>query len=195
VPHICDLALEDIFGLDYFKSIYNETKEYVAFYTNHHATLAAWRDHQPVIAEGGSSQNAAEQRRVYGLQLIKPGETRFASAHLVLARVLEVKAKLQQFVVSDRLDAVVSAMRCAARTKAELYKELILSSAYWKVVQQAVAVCSPIYNLLRMADGETAMTGKLHRFNFDVSVHLKGDHGVPVATSKKVKKIWEARWN
>jgi hypothetical protein len=89
--HVCDLALEDIFGLDYFKSIYSEIKEYVAFYTNHHATLAAWRDHQPVIAEGASSQNAAEQRRVYGLQLITPGETRLASAHLVLARVLAVK--------------------------------------------------------------------------------------------------------
>jgi hypothetical protein len=44
--HTCDLALKDIFGLDYFKSIYSETKEYIAFCTNHYATFATWRDHR-----------------------------------------------------------------------------------------------------------------------------------------------------
>jgi hypothetical protein len=51
-------------------------------------------------------------------------------------------------------------MRVVARIKAEFYKDVILSSAYWKVVQQAVALCSPIYNLWRIADGETTITGR-----------------------------------
>jgi hypothetical protein len=64
--------------------------------------------HQPVIAEGASSLNAGEQPRVFGLQLIKACQMPFASTNLLLARVLQLKDKLQQLVVSDPLDAVVS---------------------------------------------------------------------------------------
>ena len=195
VAHTCDLALEDIFGLDHFKSIHANTKELVAFITNHHSTLAAWREHAPVIPANATVKEAAELRRVYSLQLIKPGETRFASAHMQLARVLEVKAKLQQFVVSERWAAAVGGMKAADRARADEYKELILSRAYWATVQQAVSLCTPIYNLLRKADGEAPMTGKVYRFCFDVSQHLQGDFGLPAAVIRQVRAIWKTRWD
>jgi hypothetical protein len=199
VAHACDLALEDIFGLDHFKNVHLKTKEYVAFITNHHATLAAWREHQPQLAPGSSRQEAAELQRVYNLQLIKPGETRFASAHLMLARVLEVKGKLQQYVVSDRWTSIVGAMKAADKAKAGEYKALLLSDGYWAVVHQAVQICTPIYKMLRKVDGETPMAGKVHRFNFDVSEHLQGnfssdDAPMPAATIRAVRQIWESRW-
>lgn len=98
VAHVCDLALEDIFKLDYFKEVHTNTKAYVTFINNHHHTLSAWRQHQ--AAAGGSV-----------LQLLKPGETRFASALLMIERTISVKSKLQQFVVSDSWNNAISSMK------------------------------------------------------------------------------------
>jgi hypothetical protein len=41
--HCCDLALEDICKIDFFKDLVKETKDVVQFITNHHATNAIFR--------------------------------------------------------------------------------------------------------------------------------------------------------
>jgi hypothetical protein len=106
--HVCDLALEDIFKLDFFKELHTATKGFVAFITNHHHTLAAWRAHQAAARDGKV------------LQLIKPGETRFASALLMIERTLKVKDKLQQFVVCDLFNDAVSTMKPADKVRCAL---------------------------------------------------------------------------
>lgn len=104
VAHVCDLALEGIFALSYFKEVHSNTKGFVGFINNHHHTLAAWRQHQ-ANAEGSV------------LQLIKPGETRFASALLMIERTIKVKAKLQQFVVSDNWNNAIATMKAADKVR------------------------------------------------------------------------------
>lgn len=104
VAHVCDLALEGIFALSYFKEVHSNTKGFVGFINNHHHTLAAWRQHQE-NAEGSV------------LQLIKPGETRFASALLMIERTIKVKAKLQQFVVSDNWNNAIATMKAADKVR------------------------------------------------------------------------------
>jgi hypothetical protein len=51
---------------------------------------------------------------------------------------------------------------------AESFKELILSNEYWQGVDAAVAVCEPIVKLLRLADGDTPATGKVHYYSSKV---------------------------
>lgn len=104
MAHVCDLALEGIFALSYFKEVHSNTKGFVGFINNHHHTLAAWRQHQ-ANAEGSV------------LQLIKPGETRFASALLMIERTIKVKAKLQQFVVSDNWNNAIATMKAADKVR------------------------------------------------------------------------------
>ena len=45
---------------------------------------------------------------------------------------------------------------------AEKYKTQVLSNAYWTAAQQAVLLLTPAVKLLRLADGDTPTTGKLH---------------------------------
>lgn len=186
VAHVCDLALEDIFGLPYFKEVHQQTKSYVAFITNHHATLAAWREH----SDPGATA------RVNNLQLLKPGETRFASAFLMLERVQEVKGRLQQFVVSNQWSTVVGAMKQADQATAEEHKDTILSAAYWKAVKQACTLAEPIIKLLRNADGDTPSAGKVHYYAHKIKEHLSGgDFGLDEEVQAAVVEIWERRWS
>lgn len=183
VAHVCDLALEDIFSLDDFKDVYTQTKSYVAFITNHHATLAAWRDH---AVPGDDAMS--------NLQLIKPGETRFGSPFLMLERVLKVKARLQQFVVSNAWSTVVGNIRSADQAGAEEHKDTVLSAAYWKSVKLLCDLVEPIIKLLRNSDGDTPTVGKVHYYAYKIKEHLAGDVGLSAGTQAAVQQVWERRW-
>ena len=115
VAHVCDLALEDMFKLGYFSGVHAQTKVYVTFIRNHHHLLAAWRDLQMPVPAPTDAGELAKLLKTYKLQLLKPGETRFASAFLMLERVCAVKAKLQQFVVCDAWASVIRTMKPADR--------------------------------------------------------------------------------
>lgn len=86
---------------------------------NHHATLAAWRLLNVNELEGLTEELKAELEAIIKLQLLKPGDTRFCSAFLMLERVLKVKTKLQQLVVSDRWLAAVRTLRAADQVSTE----------------------------------------------------------------------------
>lgn len=185
VAHVCDLALEDIFALDYFKDVHAKTKGYVGFITNHHATLAAWREHKDPGAEA----------RINGLELLKPGDTRFASAFLMLERVQEVKGRLQQLVVSNKWESIVGKMLPETRAAAEEYKDTILSAAYWKAVKQACSLAEPIIKLLRNADSNTPSVGKVHYYAYKIKEHLsEGEFGLSKTVQAAVVRHWEQRW-
>lgn len=84
---------------------------------NHHATLAAWRQFVP---QADSGMDDEELARLQQLQLLKPGDTRFASAFIMLERVDKVKAKLQQLVVSDRWAEAVRTLKPADRVRSQV---------------------------------------------------------------------------
>lgn len=118
--HVCDLALEGIFALPFFKDVHLSTKGFVTFINNHHHTLAAWRQHGSSSTPGASSsQNAAAAGTPASstLALLKPGDTRFASALLMIERTLKVQAKLEQFVVSDGWKAAINSMKPAEKVR------------------------------------------------------------------------------
>jgi hypothetical protein len=81
-PHCLDLLLEDMGKLDWVSSVIAKARIALKFITNHHKSLVLFRS-------------------LSKLKLLKPGETRFATNFIMLQRMHEVKASLQQFVVNN----------------------------------------------------------------------------------------------
>ncbi len=74
-PHCLDLLLEDMGKLDWVSSVIAEVRTTLKFITNHHKSLALFRS-------------------LSKLELLKPGETKFATNFIMLQRMHEVKASL-----------------------------------------------------------------------------------------------------
>lgn len=66
------------------------------------------------------------------------------------------------------------------QTTAETYKAQLLSDAYWTPVQQVIQLLEPVVKLLRLADGDTPTTGKLHYYAHKV-IHAADGMGSRVA--------------
>jgi hypothetical protein len=125
---VCDLALEDIFNMPYFKEVHTNTKAFVSF-INHHATLAAWRELGIAGLDTSTltPEQVTEALKSSQLALLRLGETRFASAFLMLERSAECRVKLQQFVVSDAWNTAVGSMKAANRVSGLGMAMLMLS--------------------------------------------------------------------
>jgi hypothetical protein len=87
--HCLDLLLEDIAKLQWIGNVIDEGHEIVKFVTNHQASLACFRSHSQ-------------------LELLKPGETRFATNFIMLRRLQQCKDDLQETVVSKEYKQWVS---------------------------------------------------------------------------------------
>jgi hypothetical protein len=79
-PHCLDLLLEDVGKLPWAAEVVAEAKVVVKFITNHHQSQALFR---------GKST----------LDLLKPGDMRFATNFIMLDRMLKVREALQKLVV------------------------------------------------------------------------------------------------
>lgn len=104
--HCLDLLLEDIGSMVWAKDTIREAKDLVHFLTNHHKSLAIYREH-------------AE------LELLKPAETRFATAFILMDRLIEVKQALEETVVDREWRAWVDSSPTALRQTAEDVKSLV----------------------------------------------------------------------
>lgn len=82
--HCLDLLLEDIGKLPWVASVIQEGKALVKFITNHHKSLALYREH---------SEKA----------LLKPGETRFATSFIMLERWVSLVSVLRARKLSHLL--------------------------------------------------------------------------------------------
>jgi hypothetical protein len=82
--------------------------------------MAAWRLMSPEDPTNElSGEELAEFNDIKELQLLKPGDTRFASALIMLERIQRVRSKLEQFVVSDRFRDAVANMKAADQVRTE----------------------------------------------------------------------------
>lgn len=53
---------------------------------------------------------------------------------------------------------------CVSQTAAENHKARILCSEYWTNVANTKTLLEPLIKLLRLADGDTPTTGKVHYY-------------------------------
>jgi hypothetical protein len=130
-PHCLDSLLEDVGKLPWVAKVVAEAKAVVKFITNHHWSQALFR---------GKST----------LDLLKPGDTRFATNFIMMDCMLEVREVLQELVVgwewrewnrksnhSDDGDEV---------------RDYVLRSGFWKNLEEVLALTKGTVALLWECD-------------------------------------------
>jgi hypothetical protein len=139
--HCLDLLLEDIGKLQWVGDVIKEAHDVVKFLTNHQQALAYYRSHA-------------------SLELLKPGDTRFATNFIMLQRLQQCKDELQETVVSKEYKQWISKPKYKAA--GAMISDVILSNTFWDHVAQVVSLCIPIVDVLRLADGQAPCTGKIY---------------------------------
>ncbi len=130
-PHCLDLLLEDMGKLDWVSSVIAEARTTLKFITNHHKSLALFRS-------------------LSKLELLKPGETRFATNFIMLQRMHEVKASLQQLVVSDAWGEWN--LKSSHEMEGEEVHDILTFVAFWKGVKELLVVSESIVCFLRQCE-------------------------------------------
>lgn len=147
--HQLDLLLESLGKLHWMSETIKDGRSIVTFITGRHKSLALYRT-KSLRGEIDASKK----------ELLKPGETRFASAFIMLQRLLEVKDALRQTVVDDEWPKWLTGK--PYEEEGERVADLILSSQFWKKVEDVVKVSEPIVQFLRLTDGRAPIVGKIY---------------------------------
>jgi len=178
-----DLLLEDVGKLPWAAKVVAEAKAVVKFITSHHRSQALFRGK-------------------CALDLLKPGDTHFATNFIMLDRMLEVREALQELVVdwewrewngkfnhSDDGDEV---------------RDCVLQSGFWKNLEKVLALIKGTVALLRDCDRGVLITGKVYMAMFNCGQELEAlrdgtseyCHGIKVSAQKytHVHAIWEKCW-
>jgi len=182
-PHCLDLFLEDVGKLPWAAEVVAKAKVVVKFITNHHRNQVLFR---------GKS----------ALDLLKPGDTHFATNFIMLDRMLEVREALQELVVgrewrewngksnhSDHGDEV---------------RDCVLRSGFWKNLEEVLALTKGMVAVLRECDRGVPIAGKVYVAMFNCGHELEALRdgtseycpGIKVFAQKyaHVYAIWEKRW-
>jgi hypothetical protein len=138
--HCLDLLLEDMGKLDCVSSVIAEAKTTLKFITNHHKSLALFRS-------------------LSKLELLKSGETRFATNFIMLQRMHEVKASLQQLVVNDAWGEWNQ--KSSHEMEGEEVHDILTFAAFWKGVKELLVVSESIVCLLHQCDKGVPVVGKV----------------------------------
>jgi hypothetical protein len=183
-PHCLDLLLEDFGKLDWVSTVIADAKTVLKFITNHHKSLALFRS----LSE---------------LELLKPGDTRFATVFIMLERMQTVKAALQQLVVS--VDWAQWNERSSHEAEGDEVKDIILRNSFWKSIKEILAASEASVVLLRQCDKGIPMIGKIYYGMYLVGQELaalkdgtlEGHEGVRISAAKfdQLHSSWEKRWN
>jgi hypothetical protein len=91
------------------------------------------------------------------LQLLKIATTRFASYYLTFRRLLKVRQALGAMVMSDEWDELSN-----DREGATTVKETVLDSQFWSQVRFVLQFTKPIYHMIKFADSDRPIIGKVY---------------------------------
>ncbi|GAQ80551.1 hypothetical protein KFL_000560400 [Klebsormidium nitens] len=180
--HCLDLALEDIGDLDWAKDVVRQGKEVVHFITNHHKSQHIYRVH--AVAAVGSP----------GLQLLKPGETRFGTNFIMLERMLKVRDALEEVVVDRDWKAWMDGGSAALRNAGAEIQSTVVSTSFWRKVQELVDICWRIVALMKQVDAGTPMVGKVYWRMHEILLKLD-DIDAPASHCNRAKHIVRERWD
>lgn len=171
--HCLDLLLEDISRLQWVGAVIDQGHEVVKFLTNHQQALAYYRSHA-------------------SLELLKPGDTRFATQFIMLQRLQQCKDDLQETVVQKEYKVWVNKPKY--REAGSRVSAVILSTAFWENVAQVVRLCIPIVEVLRLADGQAPCTGKIYWRMFQVHKSVAEADYLPAQSKAQLADLVMKRW-
>ncbi|GAQ91180.1 hypothetical protein KFL_007390040 [Klebsormidium nitens] len=173
VAHGMDLALEDVGKEEWVSPTLKAARDLVKFITNHHKTIALFRQHSD-------------------LELLKPGDTRFATSFITLERLLEVKDSLRATVGHPDWTSWAAAQAPATRALAEDIQELVFTAAFWKEASEIAQLSIPIVKVLRLADCPAPTSGKMYKAFERCREEIEG-LDVNATKKRRVLDIFEER--
>lgn len=177
VPHGLDLLLEDIGKLEWVRTIVQDTKEVLKFIGNHQYTLALFR-------EKGH------------LELLRPGDTRFATVFLTIERMVvpTVQQALIETVTDNKYATWLEKQTGDTQSKGESVKALIVGSQLWKDLKVLCDIFEPIVVALRTTDSDVPTTGEVYYMMYRIQDKLE-QVTITAAKRKEIIEMYMNRWN
>jgi hypothetical protein len=133
--HCVDLMLKEIGKLDSVKKAVDAGQKITRYIYNHHFVLRLMRDHT-------------------GGDLLRPGITRFATNFIALQSLLKHQAGLKQMFRSDKWLGSTFATSSDGKT----VEAMVNSVDFWKRIDLLVRLIEPLYEVLRVVDGDRQPT-------------------------------------
>jgi hypothetical protein len=178
-----DLLLEDVGKLPWVAEVVAEAKAVVKFITNHHQSQALFRG-KPT------------------LDLLKLGDTRFATNFIMLDRMLEVREALQELVV--RREWREWNEKSNHSDDGDEVRDYVLRSKFWKNLEEVLALTKGTVALQQECDRGVPIAGKVYVVMFNCGQELEALRddtseyypGIKVFAQKyaQVHAIWEKCW-
>ncbi|KAJ9169732.1 hypothetical protein P3X46_017890 [Hevea brasiliensis] len=130
--HCIDLMLEDIFKIRVFKETFRKVVELTGF------------------TYGSSGVLNMLRKFTNGVELLRLGQTRFATAFITLGRIHLQKANIRKMFTSESW----TTSKWAKEVKCKKCERTVLSPAFWNHVVYALKVSGLLVRVLRLVDNE-----------------------------------------
>lgn len=143
VVHTLNLVFEE-YGdsLDWLKNTYNKGKTIVKFIVHHQHSLALFRSNSK-------------------LELLKVAKTRFATHYILLKRLMDCRALVTVICLNTWRDWIKHLDEKTRKIGDEV-TECIKADSFWDEVEHCLLVLTPMYKVLRFADGEGILMGQIY---------------------------------
>jgi hypothetical protein len=97
-------------------------------------------------------------RNLPRLQLLKVGETRFASHYIMIKRLVDMREALSSMVVNPQWQT----WKQSNTEKAMRVRGTILDEAWWVQAELFVSIMEPLVDLLKLCDLDVPMLGDIY---------------------------------
>ena len=167
--HSLDLILHDFSKIETVQNVLEQAKRVTNFIYNHNRVLDIMR----TFCSG---------------ELIRPGQTRFATNYLALQSILEQKNGLQRMFTSEDWSRIAAAKDPIGKR----VQGTILNPKFWETAKNVLNMHTPIARVLRMVDEERKAT-----MPYVYEAMKRARQAVKDAAPKSCKKyldIIDARW-
>ena len=144
-------------GSDIFLKPFTEAWDVIKFITNHSKSHSIFRE---IAAD---PKTWIDRVIPSFCELIKFGDTRFASRLLLLKRYHSLRIVVEALVADIGYKLWLDKQDKDTKAKGEEIRITVQNSGHWVAVECAVRVLSPTLKVLRLTDGKTGATlGKVH---------------------------------
>ncbi len=140
-PHCLDVLLEDVRKLPWAAEVVAKAKAVVKFITNHHRSQALFH-------------------KKSALDLLKLGDTCFATNFIMLDRMLEVREALQELVIGREWREWNG--KSNHSDDGDEVKDYVLRSGFWKNLEEVLALTKGTVALLRECNRGVPIAGKVY---------------------------------
>ncbi|XP_063937668.1 uncharacterized protein LOC108193722 isoform X2 [Daucus carota subsp. sativus] len=173
--HCLDLMLEDVGKLPNIKKVINQARRCTTFIYRHGRVLQAMREH------------------TNGMDLVRTGATRFATAFLTLQRLHKLRPALRKLFGSEYW--IVS--KLSKTENGRRVYEIVFSIAFWEGLEDCLNASQPLLQVLRIADGDErpALAEVAAAMDYARVQFTKAFVGQKTQLRNKVLKIIDDRWN